>query len=172
MRIFLLFIFPFQLILAQNKILLDDFEELSSWEIIESDGAELHISKAEGITGSAIRINYEFKFGTGYCGIQKKLKIKLPDNYKFSFFIRADSPRNNFEIKFLDENRENVWWYNNRNYEFPVDWKKFSVRKRNIQFAWGPTQDKNFSEFSFIEFTIASFTGGKGTIYLDDLTFE
>ncbi len=61
---------------------------------------------------------------------------------------------------------------NNRNFEFPTSWKKFFIRKRNIQFAWGPTQNKDFKNFNYIEFTIASFTGGSGTIYLDELTFE
>lgn len=169
---YLFFFLSFQVLWAQNKILIDDFEEISSWGIIKSEGAEIQISQSEGFSGKGIKIDYNFKYGTGYCGIQKKLKLKLPDNFRFAFFIKALSPNNNFEIKFLDDSKENVWWMNNRNFQFPVDWEKFFVRKKNIQFAWGPTNNKNFEEFGFIEFTIASFTGGKGTIFLDELIFE
>ena len=30
-----------------------------------------------------------------------------------------------FEIKFIDSTGNNVWWVNNRNYDFPKDGKKF-----------------------------------------------
>lgn len=173
MRAVLAFLLFAQFIFSQNKIsLIDDFEEISSWSFIKSDGADIEISLAEGMKGKCIRIDYNFRYGTGYCGIQKPLKLKLPDNYRFYFYIRANSPDNNFEIKFLDASRQNVWWMNNRNFEFPTEWKKFFVRKRNIQFAWGPTEDKDFKQFDYIEFTIASFTGGSGTIFIDELYFE
>lgn len=173
MRFILAFLLFAQFIFSQNKIsLIDEFEEISSWELIKSDGVEIKTSLDEGINGKCIRIDYNFRYGTGYCGIQKPLKIKLPDNYRFYFFIRANSPNNNFEIKFLDASRQNVWWMNNRNFEFPIEWKKFFVRKRNVQFAWGPTGDKDFKQFDYIEFTIASFTGGSGTIFIDELYFE
>lgn len=173
MRILLILVLSFNILLSQHKtILLDDFENISQWSVIKSEGAELKISNAEGINGKCIRIDYNFKYGTGYCGIQRKLNFELPNNYRFSFLIKANSPNNNLEIKFLDETKENVWWMNNRNFDFPSDWKKFFVRKRNIQFAWGPSQNKDFRNFSYIEFTVASFNGGSGTIYLDELNFE
>lgn len=173
MKAFLLFFFFSFFLYAQHRaVLLDNFEDLSEWTIIKSDGAEIKFSSVDGKIGKCIRIDYNFKYGTGFCGIQKRLKIKLPETYRFSFYLRAESPNNNFEIKFLDDSRENVWWMNNRNFEFPNDWKKFFVRKRNIHFAWGPNQNKEFQEFSYIEFTIASFSGGQGTIFLDELIFE
>lgn len=173
MKVLTLLILISNILFSQNKIFkLDDFENLTYWEIIKSEGAEIKISNADGLKGKCIRIDYNFKYGTGYCGIQRKLELDLPDNYRFSFFVKANSPNNNFEIKFLDDSRENVWWMNNQNFEFPRNWKKFSVRKRNILFAWGSTQSKDFSSFKYLEFTIASFTGGSGTIFLDELEFE
>jgi len=173
MRFLILILILSSLVYSQNKIsLIDDFEDIGQWTFIKSDGVDIKASLDNGIKGKCIRIDYNFKYGTGYCGIQKQLKLKLPANFRFYFFIRANSPNNNFEIKFLDSSRENVWWMNNRNFEFPRDWKKFFVRKRNIQFAWGPTEDKDFKHFDYLEFTIASFTGGSGTIFLDELYFE
>ncbi|MBI5662114.1 MAG: discoidin domain-containing protein [Ignavibacterium album] len=162
--------FP-QFIFAQRK-LIENFESIDKWKIYKSDGVEINLSQVDGRNGKALRLEYDFTKGAGYGGIQKLIELELPENYQFSFYIRANSPNNNLEIKFLDENGENVWWMNNRNYTFPIDWTKFTVKKRHIEFAWGPTQDKSLKKINRIEFTIAAFTGGKGWIELDDLYFE
>lgn len=169
--IILFHFFPFQSTLAQRN-LLDSFNTLDQWKIYKSEGVEINLSQADGRNGKALRLEYDFTKGAGYGGIQKFIELELPENYQFSFYIRANSPNNNLEIKFLDENGENVWWMNNRNYNFPKDWTKFTVKKRHIEFAWGPTQDKSLKKINRIEFTIAAFTGGKGWIELDDLYFE
>lgn len=156
---------------AQSR-LLDDFETQQGWEFILSDGVKTEINLAEGQSGKSIRFDYDFTKGTGYGGIQKLFPIDLPDNYEFTFYLKADSPPNNFEIKFIDSTGHNVWWVNNRNYDFPSDWKKIRIKKRHIHFAWGPTQDRNLKRIDRIEFTVASFVGGKGSLWIDELRFE
>jgi hypothetical protein len=151
---------------------LDDFENKDGWSFIKSDGVNLNLSVEKGLTGNAIRFDYDFIKGTGYGGVQKLFPIDLPDNFEFTFFVRAESPANNFEIKFIDSTGNNVWWVINRNYEFPGGWKKIHIKKRHINFAWGPTADKRIKRFDRIEFTISSAIGGKGTIWIDDLKFE
>ncbi len=172
-RIPVLVVFLLTTILIHAQIrTLDEFENKAGWNFIKSDGVNLNLSNEKGLTGNAIRFDYDFTNGTGYGGIQKLFPIDLPDNYEFTFFVRADSPANNFEIKFIDSTGNNVWWVSNRNYDFPVTWKKIRVRKRNINFAWGPAADHNLKRVDRIEFTVASFVGGKGTLWIDDLKFE
>ncbi|MCK7541923.1 MAG: hypothetical protein MZV63_69075 [Marinilabiliales bacterium] len=55
---------------------------------------------------------------------------------------------------------------------FPAEWKKIRIKKRHVEFAWGPTEDREPERFDRIEFTVASFVGGKGTLWIDDLRFE
>ncbi len=161
----------FSYINAQVNIL-DEFETREGWSFIKSDGVDLHLTVEKGLTGNAIRLDYDFTKGTGYGGIQKNIPVDLPDNYEFTFYLKAESPPNNFEIKFIDSTGNNVWWMNNRNYDFPEGWKKIRIRKRHISFAWGPTSDKDLRRIDRIEFTIASFVGGKGTVWIDNLTFK
>jgi hypothetical protein len=123
--------------LAQIQTL-DEFESKEGWEFILSDGVSLDLNVVEGRTGNALRFDYDFTKGTGYGGIQKWFPIDLPENYEFTFYLKADSPPNNFEIKFIDSSGDNVWWVNNRNYEFPEDWKKIRIRKRHIELCLGP----------------------------------
>ncbi len=168
--ILLTIIFPVAALNGQQ--ILDDFETTNRWELIQSDGVNLNLSLEEGVRGNAIRFDYDFTKGTGYGGFQKFFAIDLPENYEFSFYIKAESPSNNFEIKFIDSSGDNVWWVNNRNFDFPEEWTRIRIRPRHIDFAWGPTDDRELKRIDRIEFTIASFVGGKGTIWIDNLTFE
>ncbi len=156
---------------AQARIL-DSFETTNGWEIFKSDGVELKISNAEGFKGKALKFEYNFTTGAGYCGIQKQIPLDLSGNFRFSYFLRAESPSNNLEFKLLDAGGESVWWNNKRNYEFPKTWQKNNIKRRNIEFAWGPVQDKTLRKIDRLEFTVASFVGGKGTLYIDELTWE
>ncbi len=156
---------------AQQRTL-ETFDHSSGWAYNIADGVALNVSTEEGVTGNAIRIDYDFTEGTGYGGIQKLFPIVLPENYEFTFWLRAESPSNNFEIKFIDSTGNNVWWVNNRNYDFPREWTKIRIKKRHIGFAWGPTEEREMSRIDRIEFTVASFVGGKGTLWIDDLKFK
>ncbi|MBN2356297.1 discoidin domain-containing protein, partial [candidate division KSB1 bacterium] len=152
--------------------LLDDFATISGWQIIASDGVRITTSVEHGYACNCIRIDFDFQTGAGYGGIQKRFPTILPENYQFQFFIRGDAAVNNFEFKLTDARGENVWWRNQRNYAFPARWRKETIKKRHISFAWGPTQDRELKTFDRIEFIIASSSGGKGTVYLDELILQ
>jgi len=155
-----------------QTVTLDQFETVEGWNLIKSDGVSITTQTDKGLSGKSICIAYNFTKGTGYCGIQKLFPIDLPENYEITFYIKAESPSNNFEIKFIDSTGNNVWWVNNRNYNFPTSWQKVRVKPRHISFAWGPTTDTRFKRIDRIEFTVASFVGGSGKIWIDSLTFK
>jgi len=154
--------------------ILDDFNSTDGWKYIKSEGGDvkMNISTDQGRTGTAIRLDYDFTKGTGYSGFQKLFPLNLPDNYEITFWMKANSPSNNFEFKVIDASGDNVWFVNHRNFVFPTEWKKIKIKKRNIDFAWGPNPSVKPPRIDRIEFTIASMVGGKGTIWVDDLKFE
>ena len=79
--------FHINVVAFAQAILLDDFENKEGWDFIKSDGVNLKLSNEKGLTGNAIRFDYDFTKGTGYGGFQKLFPIDLPDNYEFTFFI-------------------------------------------------------------------------------------
>ncbi len=163
-----------QILWGQERLLesFDSESSLSNWTIYKADGVDVEISSAPGYQGSAVRLDYNFTKGTGYGGIQRHIPLELPENYQFTFYIKAESPGNNLEIKFLDSTGQNVWWVNNRDFAFPSEWKKIKIKKRHITFAWGPADDHSLKWIDKIEFTIASYSGGKGSVWIDELKFD
>jgi len=158
--------------LNAQSVVLDDFETIKGWELLKSEAFEGRMSLEPGKTGNAIRFDYDFTRGMGFGGIQKWFPLDIPENYEVTFWIKAESPSNTLEIKFIDSSGHNVWWVNKRNYLFPTEWTQVRIRNRHVTFAWGPTQDRVLRRADRIEFTVASFVGGKGTIWIDDLRFE
>jgi len=156
---------------AQEK-LLDGFESVDAWRLVASEGVTISAHIVPGLKGSALRLDFDFSKGAGYCGIHRTLPMELPANYRFSFFLRGEAPRNNLEFKLIDASGDNVWWRNQRQYEFPQNWRKVVIKKRQIEFAWGPTAERNLAGFDKLEIFIASSSGGKGSVYFDELTFQ
>ncbi len=132
-----------------------------------SDGVSLDLSRDQG----ALRLDFDFHGGAGYAVAHKAFVLDLPANWQTSFRIRATAPVNNLELKLIDPTGENVWWINRRSFEFPRDWREVRTRKRQIEFAWGPAGGGEMKKVAAIEFAITAGTGGKGTVWLDDLTF-
>ena len=153
--------------------LLDGFEDISLWPAMASDSVSASSHSVAGITGQALRLDFDFNGAAGYAYVSRKLPLVLPDNYEISFYVRADAPVNNLEFKLVDGSGDNVWWVNRPNFEFPREWQLIRIKKRHIGFAWGPIQDKTLRASERIEFVIsAGRGGGRGSVYFDELTIR
>lgn len=153
--------------------LLDGFEAIDGWKVIEADGVKLAIAREErGEKGACIRLDYDFTRGSGYGIIRKEFNLPLSANYRFGYSIRGEGPSNTVEFKLLDESGDNVWWLNERNFAFPKEWRRVEVPRRKVSFAWGPSGGAKLEKMRWLEIAITSFNGGKGTVWLDELTYE
>ncbi|HEY2290872.1 MAG TPA: discoidin domain-containing protein [Thermoanaerobaculia bacterium] len=146
---------------------LDDFSTLAGWTAAPSDGVRLDLANDQG----SLRLDFDFHGGAGYAVAHKAFAIDLPPNWQISFRVRGDAPVNNLEFKLIDPSGQNVWWINRRNFQFPHDWREVRTRKRQIEFAWGPAGGGEMKRMAAIEFAITAGTGGKGTVWIDDLKF-
>jgi hypothetical protein len=148
---------------------LDDFETISGWSAVPSEGVQLRIGGDEGFRGRGMRLDFDFGAGTGYAIARKAVSLRLPANYELSFRIRAEAPVNNLEFKVVDPSGENVWWVNRRSWEYPREWERVRVRKRDLEFAWGPRGGGEADSVAALEIVVTAGTGGKGTVWIDDL---
>lgn len=150
---------------------IDDFEDLSAWTATASPGATAEIARDEGADGQAMRVDFDLGMG-GFVIVRRPVSIALPANYVFSFRVRGDAPPNNLELKLVDPKGDDVWWAIERDFEFPRDWERVTVRRSRLKYAWGSSGGKPLARVGFIEIAITAGSGGKGSVWFDDLVFE
>ena len=153
--------------------LLDGFETLGDWTADASDGVKASAVSAEGLRGRALRLDFDLGKSAGYAFVRRDLPLDLPENFELSFLLRAKAPINNFEVKLTDASGENVWWFERKDFEFPSEWRRIKIKKRQIAFAWGPTEDRSLKRIHSLGFVVgAGRGGGNGSIEIDDLRFR
>src|SRR5688572_7609786 len=151
---------------AQPARMLDDFSTPAAWRAAASDGVTGTAVPFEG----GLRLDYDFTRGSGYAFLRRELPLELPANFELRFRLRGLGPANALEIKLTDASGENVWWHRRADYVAPGEWQTIRIRRRQIEFAWGPTQDRTLRRTAAIEFVVAAGSGGgRGWIAVDDL---
>jgi F5/8 type C domain len=157
---------------ALQTRVIDDFESVEAWSAHPSEGVELRISADSGFAGRGMRLDFDFHGGTGYAIARRSIPFDLPANWELAFRMRADAPVNDLELKFIDPSGENVWWMNRRRFEYPREWQRIRTQKRQVEFAWGPKGGGEMDSVAQIEIVVTAGTGGKGTVWIDDLVFR
>ncbi len=162
----------FQSLTHAQRVVVEDFEDISDWEVISSDGVVCQIGEAEGIDGKAMRIAYDFRAGAGFCIVRKRVDLDLHENYRVAMQARGDAPANDLELKLVSPSGADVWWVNRRAFNTPEDWSRLSQKRRHFEFAWGPSGGAPMTRVGWIELAIAASAGGAGELLIDELTYE
>jgi hypothetical protein len=156
----------------QERVL-DDFERIDGWTTVVSDGAKGSLAQAAGHAGRALRMEFDLGASAGYVAARRALPLDFEGDYEISFWMRADAPVNNFELKLVDGSGENVWWVSRPDFTIAKEWRKYTFKKRHIAFAWGPAKDQALRHTEHIEFVVSSGRdGGHGSIQIDDLAIR
>lgn len=149
--------------------MLDSFDSVTQWRTNPAEGVEITIHPDSGRHGRGMRVDFDFHGHTGYGIVHRDVDLDVPANYEFSFSVRGESPTNTLEFKLVDPTSTNVWWSNNKNFVFSREWQTIARKKREICFAWGPLDGGEIRRVSAIEFAITAGSGGKGSVWIDDL---
>jgi hypothetical protein len=151
---------------------LDDFSDLSRWTAMGSDQVSANLRKADGPDGAALCLDFDFHGVSGYASMKRPLHLEYPADYEIDVRVRGRAPDNALQIKLTDAKNENVWWVNRANFAFPDTWTALRNKKRQIDFAWGPTSDRALRSSESIEFTVYAVQGGSGEVCFADLLFR
>jgi hypothetical protein len=151
---------------------LDGFDDPAGWTAAPSDGVRLSLLSDAGATGKSLRMDFDFGGRAGWAAVRKAFPIRLPENWAIDLRLRGETPPQTLEFKLLDRSGKNVWWSVRRPYEFPRQWTALRIRKRQVSFAWGPAGGGELRDVGFLEITVTAATGGKGTVWLDELALE
>jgi hypothetical protein len=157
-----------QPLLAQER-LVDGFEDPSRWAPAPGEGVSITPAGAAGRTGRGLRLDFDFHGRGGYAVVRRELDLPLPENYEISFWVRGSAPSNTLEFKLIDSSGANVWWSVRRNFTPPGTWTRYVIPRRHVTFAWGPRGGGVLASAAAIEIAITAGTGGRGSLWLDDL---
>jgi len=147
---------------------LDELDDVTAWKARASDGVQATVHGAKGMDGGALVLEFDLANTAGYAAATRILPTVLPPDYEITLWIRGEAGRNRLEIKFVDASGDNVWWYTRLDFQVTGEWQPLRIRRRQIQFAWGPTQDRVMRAFQGIEFVLAAGKqGGRGSLWFD-----
>ncbi|HQR52139.1 MAG TPA: discoidin domain-containing protein [Burkholderiales bacterium] len=153
--------------------LLDDFHDLSPWQAAASNGVEASLRAVPGSRGKALCLDFDFGSVSGYAVARRELPLDFPQNFEFVFGLRGDAPPNALQFKLIDASGENVWWVNRPDFAFPHEWQNVRFKRRHIEFAWGPTTDRELRHTTTLELVVARGQGGgKGSVCFEQLTLR
>ena len=152
--------------------ILDDFRDVSGWSAVASGQARLVLGRDTGPSGSALRLEYDFKGGGGFVVARKLFPRRLPESWALDLQICGAAPANKLEIKLADPTGRDVWWWHRDTFEFPDAWQPLRIRSSEVSFAWGPAGGGALRELGAIEIAIAAGPGGSGAVSFADLRLE
>lgn len=154
---------------AQTPRVLDGFETLTPWSADASTDVSSAIASVPGHDGEAMRLEYDFNGRSGYAFAARAIDLDVPANYEISFWLRGEMAPNTLEIKFVDASGDNVHWRQIRGFRANAEWTRYTIKARQIIWAWGPNPDRTFRGAERIEFVVTAGEGGKGWIEIDQL---
>jgi hypothetical protein len=153
--------------------ILDRFDDVDAWRAIASDGVTASVTRVVDAKRPALRLDFDLHRTAGYAIARRALPVDFPDNYAITFWLRGDAPDNQFQVKLVDASGDNVWWYSQPEFAFPREWRKVTIKKRQIAFAWGPTSERTLRHAAALEIVVAAGRGGgAGALYVSDLALE
>jgi hypothetical protein len=148
--------------------LLDNLDNAGNWRLSSSDDIRAALHADQG----ALCLDFDFKGVSGFVSLRRELRLSFHGHYALSLLVRGDSAANTLQVKLIDAGGDNVWWINRPDFVFRDQWQVVRAEARQIEFAWGPTQDRTLHETAAVEITLTAGKGGRGRIWFDELRFE
>ena len=152
---------------------LDDFEQPALWQATATDDVTAKLHSEPGRDGQALCLDFDFRRAAGYAVARRALAIDFPEDFALAFDLRGDAPDATFQLKLVGEGGNDVWWFNRPGFDFPRDWRSMRVKRRQIEFAWGPTADRTLRHSTHLELVVvAGPATGAGSLCIDRLRLD
>ncbi len=73
--------------------IVDDLDDVAKWTAAPSDGVSLNLVPDHG----SMRMDFDFRGHGGWAAARRSVDLALPDNYRFAFRLRGETPPNTLE---------------------------------------------------------------------------
>jgi hypothetical protein len=149
---------------------LDDFDYLvsdSGWYSFGGGNSESELSNVDGVSGSAMHIEYDFCDDT-WISVQKMTTLDLGSYSGIKFWLKQTGASNYFELKLGDT--DGTSYYRKYAYQTFDEWFPVEIKFDAFsQFQYGSDGKLNLSQISKISLCVSYLNGGWGTVEIDDI---
>src|SRR5678815_37463 len=90
---------PAQVAAQPSLRVLDRFDDVAAWKSVASDGVTASVAATVDGKRQALRLTFDLGGTAGYAVARRALPVELPENYAITFWLRADSPVNDLQVK-------------------------------------------------------------------------
>lgn len=156
---------------AEDRVL-DRFDDPAAWRAGASDQVQATLERAPR---GGLCLRYDFGRVSGYAVLRRALPLALPAapaRYELRLTLQGEGPANALQFKLVDGSGDNVWWMNRPAYTPPATPSLLRLRRRDIEFAWGPTPDRTLRSAAAVELVVASGPGGQGRLCFSELVLR
>jgi len=150
--------------------LLDGFESKAGWQALHTDDVAASLREDQGVDGKGLCLDFDFHGVSGSASIKRTLPIDFPPNFELSVQVHGQMPANTLQLKLIDDSGDNVWWYQRQDFIPANAWEYIQARRRQVEFAWGPTKDRTLRHAAAVELMVYNAHGGRGNVCFDNLT--
>ena len=153
-----------------HAAVLDDLRDTSAWRAAGSDQVSARLRRD---TDGSLCLDYDFNAVSGYAVMRRALPVEWPAHFDLVVRLKGRGAVNDLQVKFVDASGDNVWWVNRPNAEPPAVLTDLRIRRRHVDFAWGPITDRTLRRTQDVEFVIAAGReGGRGSLCVARITLN
>lgn len=149
---------------------LESFDDATAFRALPSDGVRLELRADSGVTGRALRMQFDYQGHAGYAVARRAFTLPpLPAYWAITLWVRGAARPNTLELKLADSSGQNVWWMRRPDLHVTNGWTQLRFRPSDLGFAWGPLGGGPPRGIAALEIAFTAGEGGQGWLALDDL---
>lgn len=149
-----------------------DAVNLAGWSTSAAPRSRSRLSIEDGPRGRGLRFDFELAGPGAWVIARRDVAATLPRHYVAALRLHGDAPPNELQVKLVDPEGGNVWWWRRCGFAFPRAASQLVLRRAGLEFAWGPANGGEPSRVGAVEVTVAPGEGGSGTLWIEDLRIE
>ncbi len=132
---------------------------------VRRDGVDAgdRVRRRRAPPGSAMRLDFDFPAAAATRSRARTFDLELPENYALHVPASAARRRPNTSSSSSSTRPARTCGGTcGATSQFPRDWQTLTIKKRQIQFAWGPAGGGEIRDVAAIEIAITAGSGGSG----------
>ncbi len=149
-----------------------DAENADGWSAHAATGSQASVTRVAAEAGSALRFDFTLAGHGAFAIARCEAHVTLPAHPVVVLRLRGDASPAELQIKLVDAEGANVWWWRRPRYRPLPEGERLLLRRASLRFAWGPRSGGDPAALGAVEVAVASDDGAAGTLWIEDLRIE